>query len=167
MKSKLIALIALILLIGCEKTELPNDLSGTKWQRVERNSSSGWQKEYDDKGNFTTIPFISTNILSIELIFIDNYSGIIHVKEVQKTDWQDGSNETNEDIFFDITSDFQYSYDSQSRKGKISCVLDFRGSAYESLIKDGYININEDFGLFFDSDDLWLKDKDEVFTKLE
>jgi len=157
-----IIFLSLILLIGCEKEELPNELNGTKWKRVESYSSKGWHIEYDDKGNWYTIPYTETDITTTELIFTDNHSGVIKIKHTIRERQQD---ETKEYVLYDVTSDFQYSYDSQSRRGKISYVLDFKGTSVEGLYSN--INANYDFGLFFDSDDLWLKDRNKVFTKLE
>jgi hypothetical protein len=34
-------------------------------------------------------------------------------------------------------------------------------------MNDNKINADYEFGLFYDSDDLWLKEKDNVFTKSE
>jgi hypothetical protein len=66
---------------------------------------------------------------------------------------------------YDTTSDFQYSYDSQSRRGKISYTFIIEGALFggEDYIKDEVY----DFGLFFDSDDLWLEDRNKVFIELE
>lgn len=161
-------LLILITLISCEKSELPNELVGTKWEQVDRYSSRGWMKKYDDKGNWYTIPYTDTETSTTELIFIDNHIGSIRMKRIKETTYYDESkhdNITNEEVFYDVTSEFRYSFDSNKRKGRISYVIDFKDTAMADMY--GQINADYDFGLFYDSDDLWLKEKDNVFTKSE
>ena len=159
-------LLTLITLISCEKSELHNELVGTKWEQVDRYSSRGWFKKYDDKGNWYTIPYTDTEKSTTELIFIDNNIGSIRMKRVKETTYYDESkhdNVTNEEVFYDVTSEFRYSFDSNKRKGRISYVIDFKGTAMTGMYDK--INADYDFGLFYDSDDLWLNEKDNVFTK--
>ena len=159
-------LLILITLISCEKSELPNELVGTKWEQVDRYRSRGWMKKYDDKGNWYTIPYTDTETSTTELIFINNHSGSIRMKRVKETTYYDEAkhdNVTNEEVFYDVTSEFRYSFDSNKRKGRISYVIDFKGTAMADMYDK--INADYDFGLFYDSDDLWLNEKDNVFTK--
>ena len=116
------------------------------------------------------IPFISTDLLTTELIFINSHTGIINVKHVQRTDWKDESKETKEYIYYDMTTKFRYSFNTISSSGKFSCVLDFKGTLVESRVLERYIFVNDNFQLFHDNDVydvLWLKDMDKIFLKIQ
>lgn len=156
MKFKLIIFLSLIFLIGCEKEELPNELFGTKWEQRQFNSSNGmqyypetnsWEQYWSSYGTIT------------QLIFTGNHNGTIEMTDYYS---RTARGVTTRDTTFIGKFDVTYNFDSTTRKGRLQYTVVFNYNGDE--VTD---NVDEEFGLFFDNDDLWLKNRNNVFIEIK